>query len=81
MTTPAQPLGLTRHQLDFMRCAQPGCGCASGPLSLLPRCHPAAASHAVYLRGGALSLRCAECGRETWRLAVAVCEGPAAGEG
>jgi hypothetical protein len=49
-----------RPELDKLRCAEEGCGCAD-ELVLGPTCHPEMTTIATYAKGE-LALECAECG-------------------
>lgn len=57
---PTDPDGLTRYQLDQLRCAVPGCGGGEDGLVLAAACHPDAATHATY-RDGSVVVECAVC--------------------
>ena len=65
------PQPLTREQLDQAHCSTPGCTHGDhGPLYLHGRCHPNAATQAVY-ENGVLTITCARCQKVVTQVAVA----------
>lgn len=71
IATPVRTTGMSRAELDPIRCGTPGCECG-GPLFLSPVCHQGGPVLVSYdWTTGLLTVTCADCERFVASIVVA----------